>query len=98
MFISFIHFYLYFSRFSQMISVTDRLRFHVPREARPLVADFVNAVVGERLGDVQLEAAEVLQKLFAEQVETTGGDEVPLGDDRDGRCWDNDDVRCQQVI
>jgi hypothetical protein len=40
-----------------------------------LVADFVNAVVGERLGDVQLEAAEVLQKLFAEQVETTGGDE-----------------------
>jgi len=39
------------------------------------VADFVNAVVGERLGDVQLEAAEVLQKLFAEQVETTGGDE-----------------------
>ena len=40
------------------------------------MADFVNAVVGERLGDVQLEAAEVLQKLFAEQVETTGGDEV----------------------
>ena len=82
-----------------MISVTDPLRFHVPpREARPLVADFVNAVVGERLGDVQLEAAEVLQKLFAEQVETTGGDEVPLGDDRDGRCWENDDMRCQQVI
>ena len=41
------------------------------------MADFVNGVVGERLGDVQLEAAVVLQKLFAEKVETTGGDDVP---------------------
>lgn len=52
------------------------------------MADFVNAVVGERLGDVQLEAAEVLQKLFAEQVETTGGDEdFPWDPVRD---WGND--------
>lgn len=44
---------------------------------RPLVADFVNAVVGERLGNAPLEAANALQKLFTEKVETTGGDEVP---------------------
>lgn len=44
---------------------------------RPLVADFVNAVVGERLGQVQLEAADALQNLFAEKVETTGGDAAP---------------------
>lgn len=60
---------------------------------RPLVADFVNAVVGERLGDVQLEAAEVLQKLFAEQVETTGGDEEDEAEaENDGPddAWDSE--------
>lgn len=46
---------------------------HFPRR---LLASFVNDVVGERLTPTQLQAAEALQKVFAEQVETTGGTEV----------------------
>ncbi|CAK9052151.1 DExH-box ATP-dependent RNA helicase DExH1, partial [Durusdinium trenchii] len=49
---------------------------------RRLLASFVNDVVGERLTPTQLQAAEALQKVFAEQVETTGGteDEAEGGD------------------
>eukprot|EP00438_Fugacium_kawagutii_P028003 Skav236474 [mRNA] locus=scaffold1440:55805:62630:+ [translate_table: standard] len=60
---------------------------------RPLVADFVNAVVGERLGPVQLEAADALQNLFAEKVETTGGDAEDEGEaENDGPddAWDSE--------